>query len=112
MADLPELSTLSKPDRAKELSYGRILLYLFKKELTGDETAILRAFADEVGEVWRVLTARSPLPDRHQVRIGPALIVYEEGKLKAVRAGALESRAMRDRWLRAIKQPLPKKEEP
>lgn len=112
MADLPDLSVLSKPDRAKELSHGRILLYLFKKELTADEKAVLSGFAGEVGEVWRVLTAKSPLPDRHQVRIGPALVVYEDGKLKAVRNGVLESRAVLDRWLRSIKQPAKKLEAP
>lgn len=111
MAELPDVSLLSKPERAKELSRGRILLYLFAKQLADDEAAVLRGFADEAGAAWRVLVARSPLPDRHQVRIGPALIVYEDGKLCAVRAGALESRAVLDRWLRAIKR-APRKETP
>ena len=105
---ISDVSTLSKPDRARELSQGLILLYLFKKELTADERAVLDAFAAATPR-FRVLVAKSPLPDRHQVRIGPCLVVYEEGKLKGQRAGVLESREMLERWLRALKQ-LPRTE--
>jgi hypothetical protein len=101
--DLPDLSLLSKADRAVALSTGRIFMYLFKKELTADERTILQAFARDAGSYFRVVVAKSPLPDRHQVRIGPALVVYEESRLRAVRLGVLESRQMLDRWLRSIK---------
>ena len=100
---LQDVTSLSKPDRARELEQGLILLYLFKAELKPEETGILEEFA-AAAPGFRVLTAKSPLPDRHQVRIGPCLIVYEEGKLKGVRPGALESREMLNRWLRAIKK--------
>ena len=100
---LQDVTALSKPDRAHELSTGLILLYLFKGQLEEPEVQILEAFA-AAAPGFRVIIAKSPLPDRWQVRIGPCLIVYEEGKLKGVRPGALESRAMLDRWLRAIKK--------
>lgn len=100
---MTDVSLLSKPDRARELSHGLILMYLFRNELTPAERAILEEFGARAPS-FRVIVAKSPLPDRHQVRIGPALVVYLEGTLKGVRPGVLESREMLDRWLRAIKQ--------
>jgi hypothetical protein len=108
--DLPDLSTLSKSDRAAALSTGRIFMYLFKKELTPAERSILQEFTRDAGSYFRVVVAKSPLPDRYQVRIGPALVVYEDGRLKAVRLSVLESRQMLDRWLRSIKM-VPKPQE-
>lgn len=105
-----DVSTLSKPDRARELSQGLILMYLFRGDLQPDERQVLEEFQSAEPQ-FRVIVAKSPLPDRHQVRIGPCLVVYEEGKLKGQRAGVLESRAMLERWLRAIKK-LPKKGAP
>ena len=98
-----DVAALSKEDRARELSQGLILLYLFKGALEADEQQVLEAFAGDAPG-FRVMVGRSPLPDRWQVRIGPCLIVYEEGKLKGVRPGVIESRAMLDRWLRSIKK--------
>ena len=105
---MTDVTALSKPDRARELSSGLILMYLFRRELTELERTCLSEFETAMPN-FRVITAKSPLPDRHQVRIGPCLIVYEDGKLKGQRAGVLESRAMLDRWLRSIKKgpPLP-----
>lgn len=103
---MTDVSALSKPDRARELSRGLILMYLFKNELAPAERTVLEEF-EACAPSFRVIVAKSPLPDRHQVRIGPALVVYEEGKLKGTRAGVLESREMLDRWLRAIKKAPP-----
>lgn len=100
---MTDVSALSRPDRARELSRGLILMYLFRKELTPAERGILEEFEGQA-RGFGVIVARSPLPDRHQVRIGPALVVYQEGKLRGMRPGVLESRAMLDRWLRSIKQ--------
>lgn len=105
-----DVSTLSKPDRARELSRGLILMYLFKGDLAPEERQVLEEFQAAAPQ-FRVIVAKSPLPDRHQVRIGPCLVVYEEGKLKGQRAGVLESRVMLERWLRAIKK-LPRLEVP
>ena len=111
-----DITALSKPDRARELSSGRVLLYLYKKELKPEESQALSGLIAQAGAYFRVLVAKSPLPDRGQVRIGPALIIYEEGVLRAVRPGELESKAMLDRWLRSVKRvpapPAPKEAAP
>jgi hypothetical protein len=100
-----DVTELAKPDRAAELARGRVLLYVYERTgLPGADREVLAGLAADAAGHLRVLVARSPLPDRGQVRLGPALALYEEGRLAAARQGPLPDRAGLERWLRAIKR--------